>query len=566
MKQQNNERLRMASNIDLEIAQKTPLAGIEKIAAKLGIPEAALFRYGHTKAKVDLNWLSTIPEKPASKLVLVTAISPTAAGEGKTTTTIGLGDALTRLGKKTVIALREPSLGPCFGMKGGATGGGYAQVGPMEEINLHFTGDFHAITAAHNLLAALLDNHMYWGNALGVDARKINLKRVMDMNDRSLRQMVVGLGNNGVVREDGFDITVASEVMAIFCLAKNADDLRARLDNMVVAQKAAGGVVKAADLKATGAMAALLKDALNPNLVQSLEGTPAIIHGGPFANIAHGCNSVIATKAALKMGDYVVTEAGFGADLGAEKFLDIKCRQAGLKPDACVVVATIRALKMHGGVSKNDLGAENCDAVKRGLGNLQRHVENMKSFGLPVVVAINHFTSDTAAESKVVQDACAAMNVPVHLCTHWGDGGKGAMALGETVIKLAESGASSFKPIYEDSLSLSDKIKTIAQKIYRARDVSIDTKAAKKLEQYEKDGYGKLSICIAKTQYSFTSDPTLMGAPVDFTFPIRDVRLSAGAGFVVALAGDIMTMPGLPRIPAAEHIGVGADGKIFGLF
>ena len=556
----------MASTIDLEIAQKTPLAPIADIANKLGIPEQALFRYGHTKAKIDLNWLQGLPDKKSSKLILVTAINPTAAGEGKTTTTIGLGDALTRLGKKTVIALREPSLGPCFGMKGGATGGGYAQVGPMEEINLHFTGDFHAITSAHNLLAALLDNHMYWGNALGVDARKVNLKRVMDMNDRALRQTIVGLGNNGAVREDGFDITVASEVMAIFCLARDAVDLKARLDKMVVAQKADGGVVTAADLKATGAMAALLKDAINPNIVQSLEGTPALIHGGPFANIAHGCNSVIATNAALKLGDYVVTEAGFGADLGAEKFLDIKCRQAGLKPDAAVVVATIRALKLHGGVSKNDLGIENCDAVKRGLSNLQRHVENMKSFGLPVVVAINHFTSDTAAESKVVQDACAAMGVPVHVCTHWGDGGKGAAGLAETVVKLATSGVSNFKPIYDDSQSLADKIKTVAQKIYRAKDVSIDTKAAKKLEQYEKDGYGKLSVCMAKTQYSFSSDPSLMGAPVDFIFPIRDVRLSAGAGFVVALAGDIMTMPGLPRKPAAEKIGVGSDGKIFGLF
>ena len=556
----------MASTIDLEIAQKTLLAPIADIAAKLGIPEGALFRYGHSKAKIDLNWLKTQGDKKSSKLILVTAINPTAAGEGKTTTTIGLGDALTRLGKKTVIALREPSLGPCFGMKGGATGGGYAQVGPMEEINLHFTGDFHAITSAHNLLAALLDNHMYWGNALGVDARKVNLKRVMDMNDRALRQTIVGLGNNGIVREDGFDITVASEVMAIFCLAKNTDDLKARLDKMVVAQKVGGGVVTAADLKATGAMAALLKDAINPNIVQSLEGTPALIHGGPFANIAHGCNSVIATNAALKLGDYVVTEAGFGADLGAEKFLDIKCRQAGLKPDACVVVATIRALKLHGGVSKNDLGTENCDAVKRGLSNLQRHVENMKSFGLPVVVAINHFTSDTPAESKVVQDACAAMNVPVHLCTHWGDGGKGAAGLAETVVKLATSGESNFKPIYDDSLSLADKIKIVAQKIYRAKDVSIEAKAAKKLEQYEKDGYGKLSVCMAKTQYSFSSDPSLMGAPENFIFPIRDVRLSAGAGFVVALAGDIMTMPGLPRIPAAEHIGVGSDGKIFGLF
>ncbi len=555
----------MASSIDLDIAQKTPLVPIETIAEKLGIPMDALFRYGHTKAKIDLGWLKKMPERKA-KLVLVTAINPTAAGEGKTTTTIGLGDALTLIGKKTVIALREPSLGPCFGMKGGATGGGYAQVGPMEEINLHFTGDFHAITSAHNLLAALLDNHMYWGNSLNVDTRKINLKRAMDMNDRALRQTVVGLGNNGIPREDGFDITVASEVMAIFCLAKDADDLKARLDRMVVAQKQGGGVITAADLKATGAMAALLKDALNPNLVQSLEGTPAFIHGGPFANIAHGCNSAIATHAAMKLGDYVVTEAGFGADLGAEKFLDIKCRQSGLKPDACVVVATIRALKLHGGVLKTDLGSEDTDAVKRGLTNLQRHVENMKKFGLPVVVAINHFTSDTPAESKVVEDACKAMGVPVHLCTHWGDGGKGAKALAETVVKLAESGVSQFKPIYDDSLSLKDKIKTIAQTIYRAKDVAIDAKAAKKLEQFEKDGYGKLSICIAKTQYSFSSDPTLMGAPEGFTFPIRDVRLSAGAGFVVALAGDIMTMPGLPREPAAEKIGVGADGKIFGLF
>lgn len=556
----------MASTIDLEIAQKTPLAPIEAIAAKLGIPEGVLFRYGHTKAKIDLGWLKKTPPRSHPKLILVTAINPTAAGEGKTTTTIGLGDALTLIGKKTVIALREPSLGPCFGMKGGATGGGYAQVGPMEDINLHFTGDFHAITAAHNLLVALLDNHMYWDNALNIDTRKINLKRAMDMNDRSLRQTIVGLGNNGIPREDGFDITVASEVMAIFCLAKDSDDLKARLDKMVIAQKQGGGVVTAADIKATGAMAALLKDAINPNLVQTLEGTPAFIHGGPFANIAHGCNSVIATNAALKLGDYVVTEAGFGADLGAEKFLDIKCRQSGLKPDAAVVVATIRALKLHGGVSKTDLNREDTDAVKCGLTNLQRHVENLKKYGLPVVVAINHFSSDTQAEGKVVIDACIDMGVPVHMCTHWGEGGKGAKALAETVVKLAEGGTANFKPIYEESLSLKDKIKTIAQTIYRAKDVAIDAKAEKKLEQFEKDGYGKLSICIAKTQYSFSSDPALMGAPENFIFPIRDVRLSAGAGFVVALAGDIMTMPGLPREPAAEKIGVNLDGKIYGLF
>jgi formate--tetrahydrofolate ligase len=555
----------MSRAIDLAIARKVPLQPIEAIAAKLGIPLEALFRYGPVKGKIDLNWLNSLPEKP-SRLVLVTAISPTPAGEGKTTTTIGLGDALGRLGKKTVIALREPSLGPCFGMKGGATGGGYAQVGPMEEINLHFTGDFHAITAAHNLLAALIDNHMYWGNELGMDTRKIGWKRAMDMNDRALRDIVVGLENNGPVREDGFDITVASEVMAIFCLANSLDDLKTRLDRIIIARTKSGKTIHASDIKATGAMAALLKDALHPNLAQTLEGTPAFIHGGPFANIAHGCNSVIATKAALKLGDIVVTEAGFGADLGAEKFLDIKCPSAGLKPDAVVVVATIRALKMHGGAMKSDLAQENVAALKTGLANLQRHVENMKKFGLPVAVAINHFTTDTGAESQAVLEACKSWGVEAHLCTHWGDGGKGAEGLARGVLGLIEQGQSRYQPLYQPEQTLVQKIRTVAQQIYRATDIELSPSAAKKIEQYEKDGFGRLAICMAKTQYSFSSDPSLLGAPEDFILPIRDVRLSAGAGFVVALAGDILTMPGLPRVPAAEEIGVDEKGQIYGLF
>jgi formate--tetrahydrofolate ligase len=542
-----------------------PIRPIKEIADLLGIPEQACINYGPNKAKIDLGWLEVQPAKPASKLVLVTAINPTAAGEGKTTTTIGLGDALRRIGKKACIALREPSLGPCFGQKGGATGGGHAQVAPMDEINLHFTGDFHAITSAHNLLSALLDNHVYWGNALGIDTRKIVWRRAMDMNDRALRSTVVGLGNNGAVREDGFDITVASEVMAIFCLAKNRTDLEARLSRMVVAQKSGGGFALAAELQAVGAMSALLKDALSPNLVQTLEGTPAFVHGGPFANIAHGCNSVIATQSALKLADIVVTEAGFGADLGAEKFLDIKCPQAGLKPSAIVIVATVRALKLQGGMAKADLARVDVDALRRGLPNLQRHVENMKSYGVPVAVAINAFTGDGPAESEAILAAAKGWGVNAHLCRHWAEGGKGAEALAQDVAAMVET-ESRFAPLYPDAMPLAEKIKTIATRIYRAKDVAFSDTARKKLALYEAGGHGHARICMAKTQYSFSADPLLLGAPSDFVLPVRDVRLSAGAGFVVALTGDILTMPGLPKTPAANSIGVDEKGLIHGLF
>jgi formate--tetrahydrofolate ligase len=550
---------------DIEIARKTPLKPIEQVGAKLGIPESALFRYGPHKAKITLKWAEAQPQNKRTKLVLVTAISPTPAGEGKTTTTIGLADGLSRIGVKAAAALREPSLGPCFGMKGGATGGGYAQVAPMEDINLHFNGDFHAITSAHNLLSALIDNHMYWGNALGLDGQNITWRRAMDMNDRALRRITVGQEGRGPKRDDSFDITVASEVMAAFCLAENMDDLLARLSRMVIGKNASGEWVKAEALKGIGSMAALLKDAIQPNLVQTLEGTPALIHGGPFANIAHGCNSVIATKTALKLADIVVTEAGFGADLGAEKFLNIKCRQAGLKPDAVVMVATIRALKMHGGVPKSELGPENVEAVKRGLPNLQRHIENIKKFGLKIAVAVNHFTSDSDAEFAVVQEACRAWGVEAFSCSHWANGGKGTEGLAHAVKKLVEEG-SNFAPIYKDELPLKEKITTVAREIYRAKEVDFSDVAKEKLAAYEKAGHGKLPVCMAKTQYSFSADPKLLGAPVDFTLPVRDVRLSAGAGFVVALAGDIMTMPGLPKIPAAERIGVDEKGEIYGLF
>lgn len=554
----------MSRDIDLQIARSIPLKPVDEIAAKLGIPRDALLHYGPFKAKVKRAAIPAMPA-PQAKLILVTAINPTAAGEGKTTTTIGLGDALSRLGKKAVIALREPSLGPCFGIKGGATGGGYAQVGPMEDINLHFTGDFHAITSAHNLLAALLDNHMYWGNALGVDDTRIQLRRVMDMNDRALRRTRIGLEGRGPARDDGFDITVASEVMAIFCLARDHKDLQERLARMIVAEDRDGRFVSAGDIKAVGAMAALLKDALLPNLVQTLEGTPAFIHGGPFANIAHGCNSVIATRAALAVADFVVTEAGFGADLGAEKFMDIKCRQAGLAPAAAVVVATVRALKLHGGVAKDMLGQEDVTALMRGMANLQRHVENLGQFGIPVLVAINHFTTDTPAEIDALIKGCRAFGADAHLCTHWAVGGKGAEGLARAVLD-ASAQKTSFKSLYEDSLSLTDKIRRIAQKIYRARDIAMSDAAAEKLARYEAAGYGGLQICMAKTQYSFSADPALLGAPQDFILPVRDVRLSAGAGFVVTLTGDIMTMPGLPRMPAAESIGLDANGEIVGLF
>jgi formate--tetrahydrofolate ligase len=551
---------------DLAIARATPLQPIEAVGAKLDIPADALYRHGPYKAKLDPHFTLSLAARPNGKLILVTAISPTPAGEGKTTTTIGLGDALTRIGHKTAICLREPSLGPCFGMKGGATGGGKAQVAPMDEINLHLTGDFHAITTANNLLAALIDNQIYWGNPLGIDPSKISWRRVMDMNDRALRDIVVGLGGNGQVREDGFDITVASEVMAIFCLAESLADLEARLARIVVARSFAKKNVTAQDVKASPAMTALLKEAFQPNLLQTLEHTPAIIHGGPFANIAHGCNSLVATRTALKLADYVVTEAGFGADLGAEKFFDIKCRQSGLAPDACVIVATVRALKMHGGVAKTDLGQENVAAVQAGAANLKRHIENMQKFGVPVVIAINHFTGDTQAETDAIAAICKSAQVNVHLCSHWANGGAGAENLARDVVAVANAGPSKFRTLYPDTLPLVQKIETVAREIYRATDVAIAPEAMKKLQQFEADGFSHLPVCMAKTQYSFSADPELRGAPTGFTLPVRDVRLSAGAGFVVALCGTLMTMPGLPREPAAYRIHLNDDGQIEGLF
>ena len=551
---------------DLLIARATTFRPIAEIAARAGIADAFLEPYGRFKAKVSEAILPTLPEAQGA-LVLVSGISPTPAGEGKTTTTIGLADALSAAGTRTMICLREPSLGPCFGMKGGATGGGRAQVAPMEDINLHFTGDFHAITAANNLLSALLDNHIYWGNALGIDTRRVTWRRCVDLNDRALRQVVAGIGQsaNGQAREDGFDITVASEVMAIFCLAKDLADLEARLARIIVATRRDGTAITASDLQAPGAMAVLLRDALRPNLVQSLEGTPALVHGGPFANIAHGCNSVVATKLALRLADVVVTEAGFGADLGGEKFLDIKCPSAGLAPRAAVVVATVRALKMHGGVAKSALGAEDAAAVTRGAPNLVRHVENMRSFGLPVVVALNHFTGDSAAEIAAVQDALSPLSVQVVLCRHWAEGAAGAADLAHAVQAML-AGPSDYAPLYAHSLSLAEKIRCVAQRIYRARDIAIEPAAARKLAAWQQAGYGHLPVCMAKTQYSFSADPTKLGAPEGFTLPVRDVRLSAGAGFVVALCGDIMTMPGLPRVPAANSIKLDADGDVEGLF
>jgi formate--tetrahydrofolate ligase len=551
---------------DLEIARAAKLKPIEEIGAKIGLPEKALYRYGENKAKVSLDYIAQLGEKKIGKLILVTAINPTPAGEGKTTTTVGLGDALSFLGEKAAICLREPSLGPCFGMKGGAAGGGYAQVVPMDEINLHFTGDFHAITAANNLLAALIDNQIYWGNPLAIDPSKISWRRVMDMNDRALRDIVVALGGNGQVREDGFDITVASEVMAIFCLAKSLADLEERLNRIIVARDFSKKNVTAGQIKAAGAMTALLRDAMQPNLVQTLEHTPAFVHGGPFANIAHGCNSVIATQTALKLSDYVVTEAGFGADLGAEKFFDIKCRQTGLAPSAAVIVATVRALKMHGGVARADLAAENVAAVSAGIPNLLRHIENVRKFGVPATVAINHFTADTEEEVAAIIERCRQVGVRAHVCRHWADGGKGAQDLAREVIALCNSGAVDFKPLYPSEGSLAGKIRTIAREIYRAADISLSADADKKLKQYEADGFGDLPICMAKTQYSFTAEPDVRGAPTGFILPVRDVRLSAGAGFVVALCGDLMTMPGLPREPAAYRIRVDERGDIEGLF
>ncbi|MDB5375036.1 MAG: formate--tetrahydrofolate ligase [Belnapia sp.] len=553
---------------DLEIARAATLQPIGTIAARAGVPADALIPYGKYKGKVDFGFIKAQATRPAGQLVLVTGISPTAAGEGKTTTTIGLGDALNALGTKTMICLREPSLGPCFGMKGGATGGGRAQVAPIDEINLHFTGDFHAITAANNLLAAMLDNHIYWGNALGIDERRISWRRAMDMNDRALRSTVASLGGvaNGFPREDGFDITVASEVMAIFCLATGLDDLQARLGRIIVGSTRDGAAVTARDLKADGAMAALLRDALAPNLVQTLEGSPALVHGGPFANIAHGCNSVMATQLGLSLADVVVTEAGFGADLGAEKFLDIKCRSAGLAPGACVVVATVRALKMHGGVAKSALGTEDVAALRRGVVNLARHVENMQKFGLPVVVALNAFTTDTAAEIAAVREAMAALGTEAVHCTHWADGAAGAAELARAVLRRLTAGEARFAPIYPDAMPLAEKLRTIAREIYRAADVQIPAAVAAKLRRFEEQGFGHVPVCIAKTQYSFSADPTALGAPTGHVLPVREVRLSAGAGFVVAVCGDIMTMPGLPRRPAAESIGLDAEGGIEGLF
>ncbi len=553
---------------DLEIARAATLRPIAEIAARAGIPADALVPYGKTKAKIEWDFIRSMDAKPDGALVLVTGISPTPAGEGKTTTTVGLGDALNRIGTKAMVALREPSLGPCFGVKGGATGGGYAQVLPMEDINLHFTGDFHAITSANNLLAAMLDNHIYWGNELGIDPRRIFWRRALDMNDRALRGIVGSLGGvaNGFPREDGFDITVASEVMAVLCLSKDLDDLRARLGRMVVAARRDGSFVTAKDLQADGAMAVLLRDALMPNLVQTIEGTPALIHGGPFANIAHGCNSVIATRLALKLADVVVTEAGFGADLGGEKFLDIKCRQAGLAPSCAVVVATVRALKMHGGIARKDLGPENIAAVARGVVNLARHVENLQKFGLPVIVALNKFTGDTDAEIAAIRDAMTALGTETHLCTHWGDGGAGAESLARAVVARIAAKTAAYKPLYPSTLKLAEKIRAIAQGIYRADDIDLASGVAKKLESFEKAGFADVPVCIAKTQYSFSSDPTLLGAPTGHTLTVRDVRLSAGAGFVVAVCGDIMTMPGLPRVPAANSITLNDLGGIEGLF
>jgi formate--tetrahydrofolate ligase len=553
---------------DEAIARAARLSPIGNIAARAGVPPEALEPYGHFKAKIGLDFVGACTSRPAGKLVLVTGISPTPAGEGKTTTTIGLGDALNRLGTKTMICLREPSLGPCFGIKGGATGGGRAQVAPMDQINLHFTGDFHAITAAHNLLAAMLDNHLFWDNPLGIDPRRIRWRRALDMNDRALRSIVDGLGgvSNGAPREDGFDITVASEVMAIFCLARDLDDLRERLSRIVVAERRDGSAVTARDLKADGAMAALLCDALAPNLVQTLEGSPALVHGGPFANIAHGCNSVIATRLGLGLADVVVTEAGFGADLGGEKFLDIKCRQAGLEPACAVIVATIRALKMHGGVAKQALGDADVAAVRRGAANLLRHIENIGKFGLPVVVALNHFTGDTEAERGALADLLAPLGVILVPCTHWADGAAGAVALAEAVTGLIAGDTARFAPIYPDAMPLVEKITTVAREIYRADGIDLMSAAAKRLAAIEAAGYGHLPVCIAKTPYSFSADPSLLGAPVGHRLPVREVRLAAGAGFVVALAGTIMTMPGLPRVPAAEGIGLDETGQITGLF
>jgi len=555
---------------DIEIARKAKMKPISEILKELDVPDTpeAFSPMGRHIAKINLEYIESLNKNKDGKLVLVSAITPTPAGEGKTTTSVGLSDGLNKLGKKSIVCLREPSLGPSFGMKGGAAGGGYAQVVPMEQINLHFTGDFHAITSAHNLLSALIDNHIYWGNKLNIDVRRVVWKRVMDMNDRSLRSIVVDLGGvaNGYPRQDGFDITVASEIMAIFCLAKDLKDLEERIGNITIAYTRDKKAIYAKDLKAEGPMTVLLKDAIRPNITQTLENNPAIIHGGPFANIAHGCNSVIATKASLKLSDYVVTEAGFGADLGAEKFLDIKCRKSNLKPDCVVLVATIRALKMHGDVSKEDLKNENVNALKKGLVNLERHINNVRKFGLPVTVAINHFVTDSKAEVDAVLSFCTTQGVKASMCTHWSDGGDGATELAQNVIDICEESKNTFKFLYEDDLTLFKKIEKIAQEIYHASEVVADTKVRQQLKDFETKGFGKLPVCIAKTQYSFSTDPNLKGAPTGHVLPIREVRLSSGAEFIVVVCGDIMTMPGLPSVPAANSIKLNDHGEIEGLF
>ena len=553
---------------DIEIAREAQKRPIQEIGSKLGIPSEHLLPYGHDKAKVSQDFINSVQKNDNGKLILVTAINPTPAGEGKTTTTVGLGDGLNRIGKKAAICIREASLGPCFGMKGGAAGGGYAQVVPMEEMNLHFTGDFHAITSAHNLLAAMIDNHIYWGNALEIDERRVAWRRVMDMNDRALRDIVTSLGgvSNGFPRQTGFDITVASEVMAILCLATDLDDLKKRLGDIIVAYRRDKTPIYCRDIKADGAMTVLLKDAMQPNLVQTLENNPAFVHGGPFANIAHGCNSVMATTTALKIADYVVTEAGFGADFGAEKFMNIKCRKAGLAPSVVVVVATIRAMKMNGGIAKSDLGDENVDAVIQGCPNLGRHIENVKSFGVPVVVAINHFVTDTDAEVKAVQDYVSDMGSEAILCKHWEKGSEGTLDLAERIAEIADSEIGNFAPLYNDEMSLLGKIETIAKRIYRADEVLADAKIRNQLKEWETAGYGNLPVCMAKTQYSFTTDPNRRGAPTGHSVPVREVRLSAGAGFIVVICGEIMTMPGLPSKPASESIMLNETGQIEGLF
>jgi formate--tetrahydrofolate ligase len=553
---------------DIEIARDAKMKPIGEVAAKIGVPADALLQYGPSKAKITASFIDSLKDKPDGKLILVTAISPTPAGEGKTTTTVGLGDGLNRIGKKAMMCLREPSLGPCFGVKGGAAGGGYAQVVPMEDINLHFTGDFHAITSAHNLLSALLDNHIYWGNKLGIDARRVEWKRVLDMNDRALRNIVNSLGGtaNGFPREDGFDITVASEVMAILCLAMDLKDLERRLGNIIVGYTRDKAPIRARDLKGDGAMTVLLKDALMPNMVQTLENNPVFIHGGPFANIAHGCNSVLATKTALKLADYVVTEAGFGADLGAEKFFNIKCRKAGIAPSATVIVATVRALKMHGGVAKDDLKHENVAALTKGCENLKRHIENVNKFGVPAVVAVNRFITDTDAEIQEIMRVAETMGTKAFMCTHWADGGKGTEALAHHVVSVIGEGKANFKPLYPDEMPLRDKVKKIATEIYHAADISCDSAIETRFKELEAAGFGHLPVCMAKTQYSFSTDPTKRGAPSGHIVPVRELRLAAGAEFVVVVTGDVMTMPGLPRVPSADSIRLNDHGQIEGLF